>query len=431
MSLSYLSGFGNHHQTEIESGIIPANQNSPQRHPKGLYAEQISGSAFTAPRGENKFTWVYRRHPSVNHGSFEPMGSQDFSALLSSPFEKSTLSPNQMRWDPRPLCLAHEKVSFFNSLQTICGNGSTEQQFGLTVNLYSCTFESPNRYFYSADGEWVFLPDTGTLKISTEMGLMEVSPLEVAVVPRGIKFKIEIQKGPARGYLIENYGRPFRLPELGPIGANGLANPRHFQVPMASVENSNLSLSSKSELVAKMGGHFWRSEIEHSPLDVLGWSGTLYPYKYNLDYFNTIGSISFDHPDPCIFTVLTSPSELVGTANCDFVIFPPRWLVTEHTFRPPYFHRNTMSEYMGLIKGVYDAKETGGFVQGGGSLHNQFSPHGPDKGVFDKASEAQLKPQKLENTMAFMFESRYPYRVTNYSQGGLLQKDYQACWKGL
>jgi homogentisate 1,2-dioxygenase len=266
------------------------------------------------------------------------------------------------------------------------------------------------------------------LRFFTEMGVLDVEPQEFAVIPRGIKFKVEILEGPARGYLVENFGKLFRLPELGPIGANGMANPRHFQVPQAFAEPDQ---KISARLIAKMDGQFWESKIEKSPLDVLGWMGTLYPYKYDLRLYNTIGTISFDHPDPSLFTVMTSPSDQPGTANCDFVIFPPRWLVGEHTFRPPYYHRNTMSEYMGLVTGVYDAKESGGFMPGGGSLHNQFSPHGPDKGVFEKASEAKLVPQKVDNTLAFMFESRYPYRVTQFAQGSLLQKDYADCWQGL
>jgi homogentisate 1,2-dioxygenase len=429
MGLQYLVGIGNLHFTEIEKGLIPEGQNSPQKHSKGLFAEQISGSAFTAPRGENKFSWVYRKHPSVGHGVFEKLSGSSFSPMLSPPFGKAFSSPNQMRWDPIPMPSQGKKVDFFKSLQTICGNGSVEEQRGLSISLYSCNAADPNTYFYSADGEWVFVPEKGALKISTEMGVLEIEPLEVAVVPRGIRFKIELLNSEARGYLVENYGRPFKLPELGPIGANGLANPRHFRVPVAHEESLNTTGLS---LVAKMDGEFWRASLPYSPLNVLGWNGTLYPYKYDLRLYNTIGSISYDHPDPCIFTVLTSPSEWGGTANCDFVIFPPRWLVAENTFRPPYYHRNVMSEYMGLVTGVYDAKETGGFVPGGGSLHNQCAAHGPDKGVFEKASQATLAPQKVDRTMAFMFESRYPYKVTEFSQtSGLLQRDYMECWKGL
>lgn len=428
MTTAYLSGLGNHHFSECVPGAVCRDQNSPQVHPLGLYPEQVSGAAFTAPRAENAFSWVYRIRPSVVHEPFSRASSDSF-AMETPPFAKGVISPNQMRWDPL-LNPTRKGADFFESLVTVCGNGSPEKQEGLSIHLYSTKKEDqkPHRYFYSADGDWFFVPQEGNLKIFTEMGLMEVSPQEIAVIPRGIRFRVEVVSHSARGYLVENFGRPFRLPELGPIGANGLAHSRHFEIPTAHFEKVSVK---GMELVCKMGGEFWLAKIDSSPLNVVGWVGSLYPYKYDLRKFNTIGTISYDHPDPSIFTVLTSPSDQAGTANCDFVIFPPRWMVAEKTFRPPYFHRNVMSEYMGLITGIYDAKEGGGFIPGGGSLHNACAAHGPDAETYAKATQADLKPNKIDGTMAFMFESRYPYQVTDFAQGALLQKDYWKCWQGL
>lgn len=418
--MKYLSGFGSHFSTEAAEGALPKNQNNPQQVPLGLYAEQLSGSAFTAPRTENARTWLYRIRPSAGHPAFNPKKLANFEPA------SEIQPPNQMRWDPLPI--PTKPTSFLEGMRTICSAGSPRTQAGLSVHLYAFNQSMTDQFFYSADGEWMFVPQQGELILKTEMGHLELAPLEIAVVPRGVKFQIELKSDSARGYVCENWGQRFRLPDRGPIGGNSLADERHFLSPAAKFEER----PGKFELITQFQGRFWSTEIDHSPLNVVAWHGNYAPYKYDLRLFNTIGTVSFDHPDPSIFTVLTSSSDHPGTANCDFVIFPPRWMVADHTFRPPYFHRNIMSEYMGLIEGVYDAKEKGGFVPGGGSLHNCMQAHGPDAEVVGKASGAELKPMKQEGTMAFMFETRYPYQVTPFAlDGGLLQKDYQNCWSGL
>ncbi|MEO7660197.1 MAG: homogentisate 1,2-dioxygenase [Pyrinomonadaceae bacterium] len=442
MNLKYQTGFGNEFATEAVEGALPVGQNSPQRAPLGLYAEQFSGSAFTAPRAANKRTWTYRIRPSVLHKPFQQLDNKLFR---SSPFDEVVTTPNQLRWDP--ISMPSEPTDFIEGITTIAGNGDLFAQTGMAVHIYACNKGMGDRYFYNADGEMLIVPEMGRLGILTELGMMQVGPGSVAVIPRGLKFRIEpahenasnsgdsdnpqsAMRNPqsiARGYICENYGQQFRLPELGPIGANGLANSRDFETPVAGYEDREGDF----ELVAKFGGNLWSCSIDHSPLDVVAWHGNYAPYRYDLRRFNTIGSISFDHPDPSIFTVLTSPSDLHGTANCDFVIFPDRWLVAENTFRPPWYHRNTMSEYMGLIYGAYDAKEEG-FVPGGGSLHNQMSAHGPDLDAFERASNAELSPQKLSGTLAFMFESRYIIRPTKFSmETSQLQNDYFEVWQRL
>ena len=418
--LKYQSGFGNQHATEAVAGALPQGQNSPQRVAFGLYAEQVSGSAFTSPRAENLRSWQYRLRPSAEHS---PYRAVDIGQLRTGPCDEVPASPNRLRWNPLPVTDGFDS-DFLDGLVTIATNGDARGQKGIGVHLYAAS-RSMTRVFYSADGELLIVPQTGALTLKTEFGILAVRPGEIAVIPRGVKFRVEITEV-ARGYVCENYGVPLRLPELGPIGANGLANARDFMYPVAWFEETKNQI----EVVAKFGGKLWACEYHHSPLNVVAWHGNYAPYKYDLARFNTINTVSFDHPDPSIFTVLTSPSETVGTANIDFVIFPPRWMVAENTFRPPWFHRNSMSEYMGLIHGAYDAKATG-FLPGGGSLHNAFSAHGPDKATFDKASTTELKPHKIDNTLAFMFESRHVFEPTAFAMsGGLLQQDYDGVWAG-
>ena len=420
--LRYQSGFGSELATEALPGALPQGQNSPQKVGYGLYAEQFSGTAFTAPRHANRRSWLYRLRPAVAHGGFRLL---DARLLKSAPFEEVATPPTQLRWDPLPLPTA--PTDFVEGLATMAGNGDRAMQAGIGVHIYTCNRSMHGRYFYDADGELLLVPQQGALQLGTELGRLDVKPGEIALIPRGLRFQVALEDATARGYVCENYGASFRLPELGPIGANGLANARDFLAPVAAFEDRDGDF----ELVAKFAGNLWSAPIDHSPLDVVAWHGNHVPYKYDLARFNTFNTVSFDHPDPSIFTVLTSPSDTPGTANVDFVIFPPRWIVAEHTFRPPWFHRNVMSEFMGLVHGVYDAKAEG-FAPGGASLHNCMSGHGPDAATFDKASKVALAPHKIEDTLAFMFESRYVIRPTRFAlETPQLQKDYLDCWKGL
>jgi homogentisate 1,2-dioxygenase len=419
---SYQPGFGNDFATEAVPGALPVGRNSPQKVAYGLYAEQLSGTAFTAPRGENKRSWCYRIRPSVIHKPFRQISSRLFA---STPFDEIPTTPNQLRWNPLPI--PTEPTDFVEGIVTMAGNGDAAMHAGVGIHIYAANRSMDDRFFYNADGEMLIVPQIGTLLIRTELGVLNVAPGEICVVPRGVKFRVELPDGSARGYICENYGAHFRLPDLGPIGANGLANPRDFLTPVAAYEEREGTF----EIVAKFSGNLWAAEVEHSPLDVVAWHGNYAPYKYDLSTFNTINTVSFDHPDPSIFTVLTSPSEIRGTANCDFVIFPPRWLVAENTFRPPWFHRNFMNEFMGLVYGEYDAKAEG-FLPGGCSLHNCMSGHGPDAATFEKASNADLKPAHIADTLAFMFETRFVCRPTRFAmETDLRQPDYYECWQDL
>lgn len=418
---TYQSGFGNEFATEALPGALPVGQNSPQRVAYGLYAEQISGTAFTAPRAANRRSWMYRIRPGALHAPFERIDD----GRIVSRFDDLVVPPNQMRWDPLPL--PDEPTDFVAGLVTMAGNGSVAAMAGMAVHLYAAN-RSMERFFYDADGELLIVPQEGALRLATELGRLDVAPGTIAVIPRGIRFRVELPAGSARGYVCENFGAHFRLPDLGPIGSNGLANARDFETPHAWYEDREGSF----ELVAKFQGHLWRAAIGHSPLDVVAWHGNHVPYRYDLARFNTIGSISFDHPDPSIFLVLQAPSDTAGVDLIDFVIFPPRILSMEHTFRPPWFHRNVASEFMGLVHGVYDAKAEG-FVPGGASLHNCMSGHGPDAETFAKASTADLtQPTRVRDTLAFMFESSLVIRPTRHAlESAQLQPDYWRCWQGL
>ena len=425
---AYMSGFGNEFATEAIEGTLPVGRNSPQKVAHGLYAEQLTGTAFTAPRGSNRRSWLYRIRPAAVHGPFERLEPGDGQARFHNDFGTDPVTPDQLRWDPLPMPGDDRPTDFVDGLFTMAGNGGPQLMTGMGVHVYAANRSMQGRFFYDADGELLVVPQQGRLRIATELGVLDVEPQEIAVIPRGVRFRVELPDGSARGYVCENFGALFKLPDLGPIGSNGLANPRDFLTPEAAYED----VEGDFELVAKFQGHLWRAGIGHSPLDVVGWHGNYAPYKYDLRRFNTIGSISFDHPDPSIFLVLHSPSDTPGTSNIDFAIFPPRWLVAQDTFRPPWFHRNIASEFMGLVHGAYDAKAEG-FVPGGASLHNCMTGHGPDAATFDKASNADLsKPDVISGTMAFMFESRMVIRPTGQAlAAGHRQRDYQACWEGL
>ncbi len=422
MVLSYQTGFCNEFATEALPHALPALGNSPQRCPYGLYAEQYSGTAFTVPRHASRRSWLYRIRPAAVHEPFEKIEHTG----LAADFDRHAVSPNQLRWNPLPI--PNDPTDFVRGIITAGGNGSPAAQRGCAIHWYAANESMLERFFSNADGELLIVPQLGRLCLHTELGILEIEPLEIAVVPRGLRFRVELLDQHARGYLCENFGAALRLPDLGPIGANGLAHTRDFQTPVAAYEDR----AGDFELVTKFMGSLWSARIDHSPLDVVAWHGNNAPYKYDLRRFNTIGSVSFDHPDPSIFLVLQSLSDAPGVDDIDFVIFPPRWLAMTNTFRPPWFHRNCASEFMGLIEGVYDAKESG-FLPGGASLHNCMSGHGPDAATVEKAIRADtIQPEYVGGTMAFMFETRAVICPTPRALAlPQRQLDYAECWNQL
>ncbi|KAI9227749.1 MAG: homogentisate 1,2-dioxygenase [Piptocephalis tieghemiana] len=429
---TYQQGFGNHMESEALPGALPIAQNTPQKCPYGLYAEQLSGTAFTAPRDKNQRSWLYRIHPSVGHSSFQPFKIPDDQegspSVLVGDFANpanTVLTPNPLRWLPFPLPQSGD-LDFVQGLRTLCGAGNPSTRGGCAIHMYLAGKSMSRRAFYNSDGDLLIVPQHGPLNIQTEFGWIHVAPNEIVVIQRGMRFSVHLPEGPSRGYILEVYGHHFSLPDLGPIGANGLANPRDFQSPIASYQDEE----AEWDLVCKFNGNLFQAQQGHSPYDVVAWHGNYVPYKYDLTKFNTINSVSYDHIDPSIFTVLTCQSDTPGTAVADFVIFPPRWAVQENTFRPPYFHRNCMSEFMGLITGEYEAKAEG-FMPGGASLHNISTPHGPDAATVKAATNADLKPTRVaDGTMAFMFESSYILQPTHWS---LTSRDqnYLKAWKGI
>lgn len=421
----YMSGFGNSFETEALEGALPIGRNSPQKLNYGLYAEQLSGSPFTAPQATNQRSWLYRIRPTVKHSGRYAKVDKGLIRTAPAARDESDLPLGQLRWDPLPI--PGEDLTFVTGLRTITTAGDSDTQVGMAAHMLLVTRSMENEYFFNADGEYLVVAQENSLRFRTEFGIIDIEPAEICIIPRGVIFKVELIDGPARAYVCENYGGAFTLPDRGPIGANCLANPRDFLTPVAAYEDKE----EPSSLFVKWGGELYRTDIAQSPLDVVAWHGNYAPYKYDLRHFSPVNAVLFDHPDPSIFTVLTAPSETPGTANIDFVIFPERWSVAENTFRPPWYHRNLMSEFMGLIYGVYDAKPEG-FVPGGMSLHNQMLPHGPDTNAFEHASNVELKPVKMEGTMAFMFETRFPQRVTKYAaELPQLQETYLDCWRDL
>ena len=420
----YMPGFGNDFETEALPGALPQGMNSPQKCNYGLYGEQLSGTAFTAPNHQNERTWCYRIRPSVKHS--HRYKKIDLPYWQSAPNTvNDVISLGQYRWNPVPH--SSEPLDWLTGMRTMTTAGDVNTQIGMASHIYLVTETMLESYFYSADSELLIVPQQGQLRFFTELGIIDLAPQEIAVIPRGLLYKVEVINGPARGFVCENYGQKFTLPSRGPIGANCLANRRDFKTPVAAFEDKDAS----SRVVIKWCGQFHETKIDHSPLDVVAWHGNYAPYKYNLNDYCPVGATLFDHPDPSIYTVLTAPSGFEGTANIDFVLFRDRWNVAEDTFRPPWYHKNIMSELMGNIYGQYDAKPTG-FVPGGMSLHNMMLPHGPDKEAFEKASSADLEPQKLEKTMSFMLETRFPQHLTKFAaKDAPLQDEYIDCWSDI
>ncbi|ELR15130.1 homogentisate 1,2dioxygenase [Acanthamoeba castellanii str. Neff] len=421
----YLPGFGNHFCSEAVKGTLPKGQNTPQQCPKGLYAEQLSGTAFTMPRKRNQRSWLYRIRPSVGHNPFKKLAHK----YMQNNFADLSFDPNQLRWKPFPFPADDEKVDFVMGLRTLAGAGHPSTRTGMGIYIYTANADMLDTAFYNSDGDFLIVPQQGTLDIQTEFGYLEVKSGEIAVIQRGIRFRVALPDGPSRGYIAEVFDGHFEIPDLGPIGANGLANPRDFLTPVAAYEDKD---DCEYTIVNKFNGALWTCTQTRSPFDVVAWHGNYAPYKYDLALFNAINTVTFDHIDPSIFTVLTCQTNTPGVAACDFVIFPPRWAVAENTFRPPYYHRNCMSEFMGLIRGMYEAKQEG-FLPGGASLHSCMSAHGPDRTTFEKASTEELKPVRIpDTTLAFMFESTYLFSLTEFAEvADNLDQNYYKCWQPL
>ena len=417
----YQTGFGNELESEAVAGALPLGQNSPQQHPLGLFSELISGTTFSAPRALNRRTYLFRVRPSVIHGRFVPTAHPTF---LTPPLGLPP-SPNQLRWDPWPM--PSDPTDFLDGIATICGNGAPSGQQGMAIHVYRANRPMTDRFFVNADGEMLLIPDRGGLEVATEMGRMEVHPGELALVPRGVRFRADPIDADARGFICENYGLPFRLPELGLIGSNGLANAADFQIPEAAFEVREQPCT----LINKFDGHFWSAALPHSPLDVVAWRGSYVPYKFDMRRFVAMGTATVDHPDPSIFCALTSPSDDVLGGNADLMVLPPRWAVAEHSFRPPGFHRNCVAEFLAIVVGQHEAKASG-FQPGGTSLHNHWAAHGPDAETYELGRVASQAPRKIDGSLVFMIETRRPLQLSPMAaEAPQLQPSYADGWQAM
>lgn len=408
----YLQGFANIFASESIKNTLPSKQNSPQHLENGLIAEQISGTAFTKSRATTLKSWLYKTHPSAIFNDFQ-LAKKTWNLTI-----RENQAPNPYRFKKPNIKKAD---NFIDGCLPIAKNSKNR--------IYHYQFDTlqKNHYMANLDGEFLFIPYQGILKVTTEFGQLTINPYEILVIPKGIYFSLEVKDSKTCGYLCENQGEPLVLPELGVLGTNALAYPEHFKYPVA-IKPQKVK---RSILLVKNSDKWWQTTSDISPINTVAWRGNYAPYKYNLLDFNTINTVSFDHPDPSIFTVLTSSSAISGIANLDFVIFPARWMVAENTFRPPYFHRNVMSEFMGLLQGQYDAKSAG-FQQGGFSIHNPMIGHGPDFNSYDKAIKRDsLKPDRYKNTLAFMLESNDAWQIMeNRFVNDCEDKNYGNAWQG-
>lgn len=414
--LQYLRGLGNELESEALPHALPIGQNSPQKCPYGLVSELVSGTTFTAPRAQNLRSYVFRIRPPVFDGRYERI---DNGLFLTPPFDMPA-DPNYYIWGP--LAEPTRQQDILESMATIAAGGSPLSQTGMAMHAYAANSSMTDRVFANGDGEMLFVLRLGRLRFVTEFGVIEAAPRELVVIPKGIKFRVEILDAFASGFVCENYGAPFRLPELGLLGGHGLANVVDFQVPVASYVDSDGPI----EVVTKYGGNLWSMQ-QHQPMDVVAWRGTLYPYKYNVDRFVHVGSLTVDHTDPSIYTVLTSPSDNVQGPNADFMIVrSPKWEVQQHTFRPPGFHRNTVGEFVLLIEGMFNNIPAGSFV-----ANNSWAPHGPDIDEMVLGRTAPEDPFRLENFYIAIVESRFPMMISPFARSAKeMISDYTKNWAG-
>jgi homogentisate 1,2-dioxygenase len=405
-ALHYSTGFGNEHSSEAVAGALPVGRNTPQRPAYGLYTELFSETAFTELRQNTRRSWMYRIRPSIVHPPFERI---DSGTLLAPPFTQNPVEPNTLLWTPRPA--PAPGTDFVSGLWTLGGNGDPAQRNGMAVHLYAVDTSMTDRVFSNADGELLIIPELGSLLIHTELGLLSVEPGEIALLPRAMKFRVEIQSAAegndapsfVRGYVCENFGTPFSLPELGFIGQSGMANPRDFRAPAAAYDDAERRV----EVIHKVGGNLWRATYNHSPLDVVAWHGNSVPYVYNLRHFQLMGSVNFDHPDPSRYTALTSTTATPGLANIDFCAAPPEWVVATDTFRPQYFHRNVSTELIGVIEEPQNSPYAKGIVE----LTNMLTPHGIAAAAWEAASNAGPEPT-MRDGLLVVSETRWPIVVT-------------------
>lgn len=415
-------GFGGHHRGEALAGAVPGRQNTPRHAPYGLHSEQVSGTGFVAPRRENLRSWLYRIRPSAQHTRFSPVDHP----RVSHDFEIQS-SPNLSAWS-QIVDDSEGPQDFVAGLTTLGGAGNPALRRGFALHGYRATADMEDHAFTNADGDLLVLPQQGRLIALTEFGALEVEPGEVLLLPRGLRVSILVPDGEAQGYAAEIFAGHFQLPERGPIGANGLVDERHFRGPTPYYEDR---LAPGFRMTHKFGGALSEATQDHSPFDVVGWHGAYLPLAYRFSAFSPVSNTAFDHTDPSAFTVLSAALDEEGANALDLVVFPARWDPTEHTFKPPYFHRNVTTEINGIIE---DPSLNAPFTTGMVFVTPSMTPHGVRAGAVErflaKSDEAADRPTKSSSkSLWFQFETALHFHRTEWAKRtDLAKEDWPDVW---
>jgi homogentisate 1,2-dioxygenase len=404
--MTTLEGFGAPLQSEALPGALPLHQNSPRHAPYGLYPEQLSGTAFGLPRHKNLRTWLYRIRPSAQQSPFRPLRHETFTtAFTSEPVE-----PNLFGWRPCPIPSAGQ--DFVDGIVTLGGAGDGHSRRGYALHWFTANRSMDNRAFCNADGDFLLVPQLGELTLVTELGVLEVGTGQIALLPRGLRYSVVLRSPAARGFIAEVYGRHFELPERGVIGANGLADARHFRTSTAWFED-RLELGYR--ITSKLGGVLYDAQQDYSPYDVVAWHGNYVPYVYDLAAFVPVSNVRVDHPDPSIYSVVSCPLDETGSNLLDLIVFPPRWDPTEHTFRPPFFHRNATMEWNAVVRS--DSSDGALFESGVSFLTPPMTPHGVTSAAVERAfrldeATAAVPHRSSDQSLWIQFESSLPLQLS-------------------
>jgi homogentisate 1,2-dioxygenase len=420
-------GFGSVHESEALEGALPRDQNAPRRCPYDLVPELINGTPFTVRNVDNSKMWTYRIHASFSQTAFHPLPNARFATPLGD------VEPNRSRWAPHPIPAPSTPTDFVDGLVTLGGAGDVLSGPGFAIHVYAANADMLDRCFSNADGDLLVIPQEGALDVRTELGWLSVPIGSILFVPRGLKFAIGLPENVGRGWVLEVFGTKLRLPERGLVGSNGLAEARHFRAPHASYEDRECP--DGFQHVTKTGGRLFEATHTFSPFDVVAWYGNHAPFVYDLMHFAPVASVRFDHQDPSIFTVLTAPLDDHGRAVADFVFFPPRWEVIEHSFRPPFAHRNAASEVNMVVR--TPKPYSTGYEPGCTFLSPLLTAHGVGTKTYDAILDLPHDhvdpPQRIpDESLWAMVESALPFRTTAWARDTeLLDATFLSAFEGM
>ncbi|GAD98612.1 homogentisate 1,2-dioxygenase, putative [Paecilomyces variotii No. 5] len=387
----YQVGFGNRFVSEAVPDTIPRDgRNLPQRANYDLYIEQLNGTTFVTCRKDMFNVWFHRIRPSCAHKALKPLEyKHDIVSVFSSQNEGVSFVPFNNEWGPLEIPLESKPTNFWQGIKTILGHGDPTLKEGVAVHQYAANLSMDKEAFVNHDGDYLFVPQQGRLDIQTELGRMMVLPGELFVIPAGLRFKVSLPDGPSRGYIQEIFGSHFELPDLGPIGSNGLALPQDFEIPVASYDLD----TSSWEIITKLAGKLYHYEQAHTPFDVVGWHGNYVPYKYEIEKLLALSS-SKDQLDPSAYTILTAKSKIPGVSITDFCAFTPKWVNSLNSWRPPYYHRTMGAEVMGMVRGEYGGSAKT-LEPGALTCDNAYVPHGETYDAWKKHAFVDLEPTLL------------------------------------